>query len=75
MQYDLFQDDDIEALHIEISELKSAFGKLRRHYFAERNDLRTQIAQMREMIVAWKQVEEKKVERIPFFHEYIEVSN
>lgn len=75
MQYDLFQDDDIEALHIEISELKSAFGKLRRHYFAERGELRSQIAQMREMITTWKQVDHKKAELVPFFGEYIEVTN
>ena len=75
MQYDLFQDDDIEALHIEVAELKSAFGKLRRHYFAERAELRSQIAQMREMIIDWKQIERKKAELVPFFGELIEVSN
>lgn len=82
MQLDLFQDDEIEVLHISHAELKSQFGKLRRHYFAERGELRGEISMLKSEVFELRQmlleiIEGKKsnVVKIPFFKDYIEVSN
>ncbi|RPI83377.1 MAG: hypothetical protein EHM34_05380 [Nitrosopumilales archaeon] len=76
MQYDLFQDDDVETLLIEIENLKKTQSSMRRALFARYNELERTMMQIQREIEAYKQiVSGKKADLVPFFGEYIEVSN
>ena len=75
MQYDLFQDDDVEALHFEIENLKKTQSALRRGLFARHNELERTLIQLQSEIDAYKQaMVGKKAELVPFFGEYFEVT-
>lgn len=76
MQYDLFQDDDVEALHIEIHNLKKTVSSLRRGLFARHNELERLIKEIASQMTEVKQITaHKKAELVPFFGELVEMTN
>lgn len=76
MQYDLFQDDDIEALHIEIANLRKTISNLRKGLFARHGELSRVVSELRAEMNEIKQITaKKKAELVPFFGDYIEVTN
>jgi len=75
MQYDLFQDDEVNILRQELLQLRLAQSNMRRGLFARHNQLERLVAQLQEELEAYKQVTAgKKAELVPFFGEYIEVT-
>lgn len=76
LQYDLFQDDDIENLYQENADLRKTVSNLRRGLFARHNELNRLIVEMRDELNQIKQISaKKKADLVPFFGEYIEVTN
>ncbi len=76
MQYDFFIHDEMSALRLEIEELRKSQDSMRRGLFARHNDLLRTCMALRAELDAVKQVQakKKKAQLIPFFGQYIEVS-
>jgi hypothetical protein len=73
MQYDLFQDDEIEELQQQLDELRGAQSNMRKGLFARHNELQKMIEQIRNEFLEFRQIKiNKKAEVMPFFGEYIE---
>ena len=74
MQYDLFQDDEIEAIYIELDNLRLSVDKLRKSLFYRHTELKRTVEALQSEVDHVKQIYSgKKAELVPFFGEYIEV--
>lgn len=77
MQYDMFAQNEITSLKLEIEELKRSRDALRRGIFARHDALlKTVMALQRELqeVKAIKAKKSKKAELVPFFGELIELT-